>query len=97
VLFLCVAPLLSFILIGQCWIFHKTRYQISKRLELIRIVGEWSMLSVFLMALAIVVTEGEQMVKTQIRPGIYAIIVAIAFSVLCSKLSEYKLKRLLDS
>ena len=97
VLFLCVAPLLSFTLIGQCWMFHKTRHQISKRLELIRIVGEWSMLSVFLMALSIVVTEGEQMVKTQIRPGIYAIIVAIAFSVLCSRLSEYKLRRLLNS
>jgi uncharacterized paraquat-inducible protein A len=97
VLFLCVAPMLSLILIGQCWMFHKTRYRISKRLELIRIVGEWSMLSVFLMALAIVVTEGEQMVKTEIRPGIYAIIVAIAFSVLCTRLSEYKLRRLLDS
>tara|TARA_B100001059_G_C17814273_1_gene574158 strand:+ start:907 stop:1956 length:1050 start_codon:yes stop_codon:yes gene_type:complete len=96
VLFLCVAPLLSLVLIGQCWMFHKTRQQISKRLELIRIVGEWSMLSVFLMALSIVVTEGEQMVKTEIRPGIYAIIVAIAFSVLCTRLSEHKLRRLLD-
>ena len=96
-LFLCVAPLLALILIGQCWLFHKTRYLISRRLELIRIVGEWSMLSVFLMALSIVVTEGEQMVKTEIRPGIYAIIVAIAFTVLCTRLSEYKLRRLLDS
>ena len=79
VLFLCVAPLLSLILMGQCWLFHKTRYRISKRLVLVRIIGEWSMLSVFLMALAIVVTEGEQMVKTEIKPGIYAIMVAIAF------------------
>ncbi len=97
ILFLCVAPILTLILIGQCWMFHKTRYQISRRLELIRIVGEWSMLSVFLMALSIVVTEGEQMVKTEIRPGIYAIMVAIAFTVLCTRLSEYKLRRLLDS
>jgi uncharacterized paraquat-inducible protein A len=97
VLFLCVAPLLSLVLMGQCWLLHKTRYRISKRLVLIRIIGEWSMLSVFLMALAIVVTEGEQMVKTEIRPGIYAIIVAIAFTVLCTRLSEHKLRKLLDS
>ncbi len=97
VLFLCVAPLLTLVLIGQCWLFHKTRYRISKRLVLIRIVGEWSMLSVFLMALSIVVTEGEQMVKTDIKPGIYAIIVAIAFTVLCTRLCEHKLRKLLDS
>lgn len=97
VLFLCVAPMLSLVLIGQCWLFHQTRYQISRRMGLIRIVGEWSMLSVFLMALAIVVTEGEQMVKTEIKPGIYAIITAIAFTVVCTRLAEHKIRKLLLS
>ena len=96
-LFLCVAPLLSLVLLGQCWMFHKTRAQISRRLGLIRIVGEWSMLSVFLIALTMVHVEGDSMVTTQIKPGLNAIIISIAVTVVCIRLAEFKLRKLLES
>ena len=95
ILFTCIAPILVLVLIGHCWMIRKTHYQIAKRLDLIKIVGEWSMLSVFLMALAITLTEGQDMVKTQIKPGLMAIIIAIFCSVVCTRLAHRKLKSLL--
>ena len=95
ILFTCVTPILVLVLIGHCWMVRKTHYQIAKRLDLIKIVGEWSMLSVFLMALAITVTEGQDMVKTQIKPGLTAIIVAIFCSVVCTRLAYRKLRSML--
>lgn len=96
ILFTCVMPILVLALIGHCWMVPKTHFQIAKRLDLIKIVGEWSMLSVFLMALAITVTEGQDMVKTQIKPGLYAIIAAILCSVVCTRLAYRKLRSMLD-
>lgn len=95
ILFTCIAPILELALIGHCWMMSKTHYQIAKRLDLIKIVGEWSMLSVFLMALAITVTEGEAMVHTQIKPGLWAIVIAILFSLICTRLARRKLRSML--
>ncbi|MEE2681845.1 MAG: paraquat-inducible protein A [Planctomycetota bacterium] len=95
VLFTCVTPILVLVLIGHCWMVRKTHFQIAKRMDLIKIVGEWSMLSVFLMALGITVTEGQEMVKTQIKPGLYAIMVAILCSVVCTQLAYRKLRSML--
>ena len=95
ILFTCVAPIFEIALIGHCWMVKKTHFQIARRLDLIRIIGEWSMLSVFLMALAITVTEGEGMVKTQIKPGLWAIIIAILCSVICTRLAHRKLSSML--
>ncbi len=95
ILFTCVTPLLVLLLIGHCWMVRKTHYQIARRLDLIRIVGEWSMLSVFLMALGITVTEGELLVKTQIKDGLWAICIAILCSVVCTRLAYRKLSSML--
>ena len=95
IIFTCVTPILVLILIGHCWMVRKTHYQIARRLDLIRIVGEWSMLSVFLMALGITVTEGEMMVRTQIKDGLWAIIIAILCSVICTRLAYRKLSSML--
>ena len=95
ILFTCIAPMLELALIGHCWMLKKTHYQIAKRLDLIKIVGEWSMLSVFLMALAITVTEGQGMVHTQIKPGLWAIVIAILCSVTCTRLARRKLRSML--
>lgn len=94
-LFVVVAPLLNLAMVGHAWFTTTTPSSCRRRLDLIRICGEWSMMSVFLLGLGLLMTEGSEMVKTQARSGVIAIAVALATCVLSMRLSRWlMLKRL---
>ena len=76
--FVGVLPTLRMLLVLRLWFSTATRGEHLRRLDTIRIVGEWSMMSVFLLALVMMVTEGGQMVRTEIRGGMYAVMVSTA-------------------
>jgi uncharacterized paraquat-inducible protein A len=80
-LFVAVLPTIRILLIGRLWFSHKTRAEHYKRMDLIRISGEWSMMSVFLLALVMILTEGKTLVNTDISPGLYAIMISTAVCV----------------
>ena len=80
-LFVAVLPTIRILLIGRLWFSRKTRAEHYKRMDLIRISGEWSMMSVFLLALVMILTEGKTLVNTDISPGLYAIMISTAVCV----------------
>ena len=93
ILFVVAFPMLRILIIGWTWFTHRTKAAHVKRFELIRIVGEWSMMSVFLLALVMLLTEGNAMVKTQVKPGLVAIVVSLAVCVACLWISRWILRR----
>jgi paraquat-inducible protein A len=48
--------------------------------KLITVLSRWCMLDVFGLALFLITTEGKDLVKTQIQPGLYVVVFAIALS-----------------
>ena len=74
--FVGVLPTLRMLLVLRLWFSTATRGEHLRRLDTIRIVGEWSMMSVFLLALVMMVTEGGEMVRTEIRNGMYAVMIS---------------------
>jgi uncharacterized paraquat-inducible protein A len=81
-LFVVVMPVVRILLIGNVWFSRKTRADHYKRMDLVRISGEWSMMSVFLLALVMILTEGRELVNTKITSGLYAIMVSTAVCVI---------------
>tara|TARA_Y100000031_G_C8019880_1_gene292024 strand:- start:146 stop:376 length:231 start_codon:yes stop_codon:yes gene_type:complete len=49
---------------------------------IIDVLSRWCMLDVFGLALFLITTEGKELVKTQVQPGLYIVITAIALSYL---------------
>ena len=78
VLFVGVAPALNILLITWMWFSHRTVQQTQTRLEFVRIIGEWSMMSVFLLALVLTISEGKNMIRTDMLGGAYAIAASLA-------------------
>jgi len=91
--FVATLPTIRMLMVLRLWFSSTTRGIHLRRLDAIRIVGEWSMMSVFLLALVMMATEGGQMVRTQIRGGMYAVMVS---TVLCY-LTVFVVSRLLRS
>ena len=80
-LFVVAMPVVRILLIGNMWFSKKTRAAHYKQMDLVRISGEWSMMSVFLLALVMILTEGRQLVNTKITSGLYAIMISTAVCV----------------
>lgn len=93
VLFVVALPTIRILVIGWTWFTLRTKAAHVKRFDLIRIIGEWSMMSVFLLALVMIMTEGSKMVKTQVKPGLFAIVISLAVCLACIWLSRWVLRR----
>lgn len=91
--FVGVIPAIRIGLILWTWFSTRTAQAHLKRLALIQIVGEWSMMSVFLLALGLILTEGKEMAKTQLKPGAIAICIALAVCLVSTTLAITILKR----
>lgn len=96
VLFVGVVPAVRILLIGWVWFSRRTRAQHLRGFEWIRISGEWSMMSVFLLALVMIMTEGQEMVQTQMRDGLWAIIASTALCVSSLWLARWLMERTRD-
>ena len=59
------------------------------------ILGSWSMLDVFTLALLLFLTEGENLIKFQIKEGLYAIIVAVVIYYITVMFGTMALKRVI--
>jgi uncharacterized paraquat-inducible protein A len=93
ILFLIVFPLLNIAMMTHTWFTNRTPKSHFRRLEMIRIIGEWSMMSVFLLALGLLLTEGREMVTTQVRSGAIAIAISTAICVIAIRLARWLIKR----
>jgi paraquat-inducible protein A len=91
-LFVAVMPAVRILLIGRLWFSRKTRADHYKRMDVVRIAGEWSMMSVFLLALVMILTEGRQLVNTKITGGLYAIMISTAICVISLWAARWLLK-----
>jgi uncharacterized paraquat-inducible protein A len=64
------------------WYSASPEWKSLRRIEWLDLVARWSMLDVFGLALILILTEGQRMVRTDIRTGLYCLIGAIALTVL---------------
>ena len=69
--------------------FRRILWRVSSTL------GAWSMLDVFTLALLLFLTEGESLIKFQIREGLYAIIVSVAIYYITVMFGSMALKRVI--
>ena len=97
VVFVAVAPLLNIALITWTWFTKRTHEQSRKRLELSRIIGEWSMMSVFLLALVLTISEGQKMIRTDMRDGALAMAISLAICLVAIRLARWLISKRMRS
>jgi paraquat-inducible protein A len=79
---LFIIPLLRLAVLLISWIIPiSVTHHIRARM-IIDVLSRWCMLDVFGLALFLITTEGKELVKTQVQPGLYIVITAIALSYL---------------
>jgi paraquat-inducible protein A len=77
----CV-PLLRLALLLVTWVIPmKVKRHIRAKM-LLEGLSRWSMLDVFGVALFLIASEGKDLVKTEIQPGLYTVVIAIGLSYL---------------
>lgn len=77
---LAVIPLLRLAVLFVGWLIPMTTSYHIKLKRIIEGLSRWSMLDVFGLALFLVVTEGKDLVKTEIQSGLYVVLFAIGLS-----------------
>ncbi|MAT82612.1 MAG: hypothetical protein CMJ29_13330 [Phycisphaerae bacterium] len=84
--------LLTMIILGFCPM-NRTFRRIMWRLS--TIFGAWSMLDVFALALLLFLTEGENLVKFEVKSGLYAIIVSVVIYYITVMFGSFAMKRVI--
>ncbi len=79
---LAVFPLFRLLLVFIGWIIPMRATAHHRFRSTIDSISRWCMLDVFGLALLLVTTEGEDLVKTEIQDGLYIVVAAIALSYL---------------
>ena len=75
-------PLIRLALLFVIWIIPmKVKRHIQGKM-ILEAMSRWSMLDVFGIALFLVASEGKDLVKTEIQPGLYTVVIAIGLSYL---------------
>ncbi len=87
VVFLIVFPFLRVMGTIVHWYSASPEWKSIRRIQWLDLVARWSMLDVFGLALILVLTEGQRMVRTDVRIGLYCLIGAIALTVLLPMLA----------
>ena len=77
---LFVVPMLRLALLLIAWIIPLHAEAYIKVKQIIDVLSRWCMLDVFGLALFLIATEGKSLVKTEIQPGLYVVILAIGLS-----------------
>jgi paraquat-inducible protein A len=91
--FVGLLPAIRILLIGRLWFGRHDIATHYKRLDFIRVIGEWSMMSVFLLALGMLLTEGGALVRTEIKSGLWAILVSTMICVFSLWIARWLLNR----
>ena len=79
---LFVLPLFRLAILLVSWITPLSPHSHVRVKHIIDVFSRWCMLDVFGLALFLITTEGKDLVKTEIRPGLYVVVVAIGLSYL---------------
>lgn len=77
---LFVVPMLRLALLLGAWITPLQQQTHVKIKQIIDVLSRWCMLDVFGLALFLITTEGKELVKTEIQPGLYVVVTAIGLS-----------------
>jgi len=77
---LFVVPMLRLALLLGTWLIPLHEQKHIKVKQLIDVLSRWCMLDVFGLALFLITTEGKELVKTEIQPGLYVVVTAIGLS-----------------
>ncbi len=77
---LFILPLLRLGILLLAWITPLTGSRHLQVKKIIDVLSRWCMLDVFGLALFLITTEGKSLVKTQIQPGLYVVVIAIGLS-----------------
>jgi paraquat-inducible protein A len=89
-LFSVVFPLLKLILLAAIWFLIKDDHKIKKWLFRIEVVGNWSMLDVFVIAITIVAIKLSGLGSMKVEYGLYL----FALSVILTKITLVMINRL---
>ncbi len=77
---LFVVPILRLALLLGAWVVPLQEKTHVKVKQVIDVFSRWCMLDVFGLALFLITTEGKELVKTEIQPGLYVVVTAIGLS-----------------
>ncbi|MBC8309486.1 MAG: paraquat-inducible protein A [Planctomycetes bacterium] len=94
---LFVVPLLRLTILLFSWIIPFSPKKHTKVKYVIDEFSRWSMLDVFGLALFLITTEGKDLVKTEIQPGLYIVVAAIGSSYLLAVIAIMLNKAMLHS
>ena len=75
-------PLLRLASLLVVWIIPMKAAHHIRAQQLLEGLSRWSMLDVFGLALFLIVSQGKDLVKTELQPGLYTVVIAIALSYL---------------
>ena len=75
-------PLLRLASLLVVWIIPMKAAHHIRAQQLLEGLSRWSMLDVFGIALFLIVSQGKDLVKTELQPGLYTVVIAIALSYL---------------
>ncbi|MAI66777.1 MAG: hypothetical protein CMJ26_02730 [Phycisphaerae bacterium] len=77
---LLVVPMLRLALLLGAWTIPLREQTHVKVKQILDVLSRWCMLDVFGLALFLITTEGKDLVKTEIQPGLYVVVSAIGLS-----------------
>ena len=80
--FSLVFPVLKLAVLAGIWFVPLTEQQRQRLLQWLGVLGKWSMLDVFAVAILIVLVKLGPVVKIEPQPGVYAFTLAIIFSMI---------------
>ena len=93
IFFVGVMPLVRILYIGWIWFNQGSGTLHERRFDQVRVMGEWSMMSVFLLALVMILTEGGELVRTQLKNGLWAILASTMVCVISLWIARFLLRR----
>ncbi len=77
---LFILPLLRLSILLISWLIPMKEQLHTKAKQTVDVLSRWCMLDVFGLALFLIATEGKDLVKTEIKPGLYIVVTAIGLS-----------------
>ncbi|MBI1336906.1 MAG: hypothetical protein GC164_08085 [Phycisphaera sp.] len=87
-LFSILFPYAKLVTLGVVWFWRMEEQDRDKALHWLAVLGKWSMLDVFVVALVIVLTQSKGGVEARPRPGIYVFAGAIMVSMVVTMMIQ---------
>ena len=92
-LFSVIFPILKLVMLFSLWFRNLTAQQRQSYVHWLAIMGKWSMLDVFVVAITIVVAKISNFANAQARMGIYFFGISIVLAILATMRMEYFIKK----